>query len=91
MKNIKGKVLFHVPYVGNIVNFIKTPIGTICIIILAIVLLELPRRKAKERDDEEREKLLDEIRKLKEDVYTGDAQSEEAVEPEDTKEEDNKE
>lgn len=68
-KNIKGKVLFHIPFAGNIVNFIKTPVGTLCILALAIVLLELPRRKEKERDDEEREKLLDEIRRLKADVF----------------------
>lgn len=62
---IKGKVRFCIPFVGNIVNFIKTPIGTICIIVVAILLIEIPRRNEKQKDDEEKQKIIDEINRLK--------------------------
>jgi len=62
---IKGKVLFSVPFVGNIVNFVKTPVGTILIIAVAIVLIEIPRRNEKKRDDEQREQIIQEIKRLK--------------------------
>lgn len=65
---IKGKVLFHIPFVGNIAGFLKTPIGTILIIAIAIALIEIPRRSEKKKDDEEREKILEEIRRLKDDL-----------------------
>lgn len=62
---VKGKVIFDIPYVGNVAGFLKTPVGTICIIIAAIALIEIPRRREKQRDDEERQKILDEIEQLK--------------------------
>ena len=63
---IKGKVVFCVPYVGVIIDFLKTPIGTFIIIALAILLVEIPRRREKRSDDEERTKIIEEIKKLKE-------------------------
>lgn len=62
---VKGKVLFWIPFVGNIVNIIKTPAGTVCIIAAAIALIEIPRRREKQKDDEERQKIIDEIKRLK--------------------------
>ena len=62
---IKGKVLFRVPYVGSVVNLIKTPIGTIGIIAIAILLIEIPRKNEKKKDDEEKQKILEEIARLK--------------------------
>ena len=62
---IKGEVVFSVPCIGNIVEFIKTPIGTILIIALAILLMEIPRLKDKQKDADEIEKIKEEIRKLK--------------------------
>lgn len=69
---IKGKVLFHIPYVGTVVSFIKTPVGTICIIALAIALVEIPRRREKQEDDEERRKILDEIKRLMDENKDGE-------------------
>ena len=63
---VKGKVLFWISFVGNIVNLIKTPVGTICILVIAILLIEIPRRNEKKKDDEERQKIIDEIKRLKE-------------------------
>ena len=62
---LKGKVIFHIPFVGNIVNFLKTPVGTILTLIAAIALIEIPRLREKEADDAEKQKILDEIRRLK--------------------------
>ncbi len=62
---IKGKVLFWIPFAGNVVGFIKTPLGTICIIAAAIALIEIPRRNEKKKDDRERQKIIEEIERLK--------------------------
>ncbi len=69
VKDIKGEVIFHVPYVGDAVNVIKSPIGTICVIALAIILIEIPRRNEKKKDDEEKQKVIDEINRLKNEVF----------------------
>ena len=63
---VKGRVILSIPYAGIIVNFIKTPVGTLCIIAAAIALVEIPRRREKRKDDEERQKILEEIKKLRE-------------------------
>ena len=65
---IKGEMICFIPYFGTVVEFIKTPIGTIIIIAAAILLLEIPRRREKKRDDDELEQIKAEIRKLKEDL-----------------------
>lgn len=62
---VKGKVQLWIPYAGNVVGFLKTPIGTICIIVLAICLIEIPHRNEKKKDEEERQKILDEIERLR--------------------------
>jgi len=65
---IKGKVLFAIPGVGTVVNFLKSPMGTILVVATAIALIEIPRRKEKEKDDEERQKLIEEIKRLKDEI-----------------------
>lgn len=62
---IKGKVIGCVPGIGTLVNFIKTPAGTICIVLLALILIEVPRRRELKRDDEERQKIIEEIQRMK--------------------------
>lgn len=62
---VKGKVLFCIPFAGQVVGFLKTPFGTICIIAIAIALIEIPRRSEKKKDDRQRQKILDEIQRLK--------------------------
>lgn len=62
---VKGRVLFWIPYAGEVVSFLKTPLGTAGIIALAIALVEIPRRREKQADDEEQQKLIDEIKRLK--------------------------
>ena len=65
VSNIKGKVLFWIPFLGNVVSFLKTPLGTVCIIASAIALIEIPHRREKKKDDEERQKIIEEIERLK--------------------------
>ena len=62
---VKGAVLAVVPKVGTLVQFIKTPIGTLMVVAAVFVLTELPYRKEKQKDDEERQKIIDEIKRLK--------------------------
>lgn len=62
---VKGTVRFWIPQVGNIIGFLKTPLGVICVIVLAVALVEIPRRKEKQKDEEQRQKIIDEIERLK--------------------------
>lgn len=68
ISRVKGKVLFWLPYVGRAVEFIKTPFGTLLIIALAFALVEIPRRNEKKKDDGERQKILEEIERLKKEI-----------------------
>ena len=65
---IKGKVLFWIPYLGNVISFLKTPIGICLTVLLAIRLVEVPYLLEAKKDDEEKQKLIDEINKLKKDL-----------------------
>ena len=68
LADVKGRVLFWIPHGGDVVSVIKSPIGTICLVAAAIAMVELPHRKETQKDDEERQKLLDEIRQLKDEL-----------------------
>ncbi|MBR6806883.1 MAG: signal peptidase I [Clostridia bacterium] len=63
--SLKGKVVFSLPAVGSAVSFLKTPIGIILVLAAAIALLEIPRRREKQKDDEEKQKIIEEIERLK--------------------------
>ena len=65
IESIKGRVVFAIPFIGYIANAIKTPIGTIVILALAVFLLERSFRVEKEKDDKELEDIKAEIEKLK--------------------------
>ena len=62
---IKGVVVFRVPFVGYVINVINTPVGTILILALAIFLLERSFRKEREQDRDKMEEIRREIDKLK--------------------------
>ena len=62
---IKGKVVIAIPLVGYAVNMVKTPIGTVCILALAIFLMERSFRAEKEQDKKRLEEIKTEIEKLK--------------------------
>ena len=62
---VKGTVVAVVPKVGTLVSLIKTPMGTIALVAAAVAMVELPYRREKQKDDEERQKIIDEINRLK--------------------------
>lgn len=62
---VRGKVVFTVPFVGYLVNLIKTPLGTILLLGLAIFFLESSFKKDKKQDQDELETLRKEIEQLK--------------------------
>lgn len=62
---IKGKAVAHIPFIGAAVQFLKSTVGSILLILAAVVLFELPYLRKRKRAEEEKEKLKEEIRKLK--------------------------
>lgn len=64
--NIVGEVIFCIPGLGNLVNIIKSPIVSLVIIIIAVILIEMSNDKDRKDEDLELEKIREEIRKLKE-------------------------
>ena len=67
MEAIKGEVVLVLPYVGVVANAIKTPIGTICILALAIFMLERSFSAEKRQKEKELDAIRAEIEKLKQD------------------------
>ncbi len=65
VEQIKGEVVLAIPHAGYAVNAIKTPLGTLCILALAIFLLERSFRAKKQRDTAELAAIKVEIEKLK--------------------------
>ena len=65
IKSIKGVVVCAIPFVGYLVNLIKTPIGTLILLGLAILLLEASFKKDKNQDESELDSLKKEIERLK--------------------------
>lgn len=65
---VKGKVLFWIPYAGIVVECLKSPLGIICIIAAAIALIEIPRRKEEKKDEKERDEIIEEIKRLKNEI-----------------------
>lgn len=66
LTQIKGKVIAHIPYMGALVRVMKSPVATIILIAAAVLTIELPFRREKEKKDEELERIKEEIRRLKE-------------------------
>ena len=63
-----GKVLFWIPDLGTFVGFLKTPVGIIIVIAAAILLIEIPHFREVKKDDEEMQAIIDEIKRLKDEV-----------------------
>ena len=62
---LKGKVVGVLEGAGRYVRFLKTPAVTITLIGGALLLSELSYRKDKQKDQDELEKIKEEIRRLK--------------------------
>ena len=65
MTAIKGKVIFSLPAVGLVVNLIKTPMGVIGVLGLALWLMERSFRKEKNSKQEQLQQIRAEIEQLK--------------------------
>jgi signal peptidase len=65
LEHIKGEVVCVIPLVGHLVSLIKTPFGTLTIIVLAVFLLERSFRAEKEKDKKQLDDIKAEIEKLK--------------------------
>ena len=65
VNNIKGEVICAIPFVGYLVQLIKTPIGTILLLGLAIWFMEFSFRKDKKQKKSELDSLREEIERLK--------------------------
>ena len=65
---VRGKVVADIPLLGSLVNILKTPFGTVMTILAAILLIEIPRRREQQQADDERQKIIDEIRKIKDEM-----------------------
>lgn len=65
LEQIKGEVVFAIPLVGYLVNIIKTPIGTLAILGLAVFLMERSFRAEKENDKRKLDAIIAEIEKMK--------------------------
>lgn len=66
--SVRGKVILSIPYVGILLSLLKTPVGIFCVIALAIALVEIPRRREKKKAFDERQKIIDEIKKLRDEL-----------------------
>lgn len=62
---IKGKERAHIPLVGALTRFLKTPVGFLLLIAAAVGLFELPYLRERKKTQETQEKIKEEIRKLK--------------------------
>lgn len=69
---IKGVVIGCIPSLGVVVNAIKTPAGTVVVLLCAFLLTELSFRKQKASDDKRIEDIKAEIRRLKEEKGDND-------------------
>jgi FtsZ-binding cell division protein ZapB len=58
-------VILAIPFVGHIIDLIKTPIGTILLLALAVWFLEASFKKDKKSNADQLEMLRNEIEKLK--------------------------
>lgn len=72
LEQIKGEVVLAIPLIGYAVNLIKTPVGTIVILVLAVWLLNRSFHKEKEKDDGKLEELRREIERLKQQTSSSD-------------------
>ena len=63
--SIKGKAVLHIPFIGAVARVLKTPIGTILLLVLAVLLFELPYFRQRQKEEADIEAIKEEIRRLK--------------------------
>lgn len=65
---IQGEVVDIIPFLGLLLKIIKSPIGILLIIALAIMLLVLSYKKEDKEENKEIDKLKEEIEQLKKEI-----------------------
>lgn len=65
ISTIKGRVIFSIPCIGRLIEFIKSPIGVIFVISLSLFLYIYSNKKEKKIDDIEIIEIEDEIEKFR--------------------------
>ena len=69
---IKGKVVASVPGLGLVVNFLKTPLGILAVLVAAVLVIELSFRRQKQakhsKEEVQKRALRGEIEKLKKEL-----------------------
>lgn len=64
-KNIKGSVILSIPFIGVVINFLKSTVGIIILLSGAFLLTELSFRQKKKQDYQDIDAIKAEIRRLK--------------------------
>ncbi len=64
---VKGKLVYSFSNFGSVISAIKSPVGIIMLLALAVILFEAPYFMKKKKDTQDIEKIKEEIRKLKND------------------------
>ena len=64
VSEIKGVMIFKIPFIGLIFKWLKTLPGTLIVLGLAIFFLYRSRRKEKDKDQEKLDVIVEEIRRL---------------------------
>ncbi len=64
-EQIKGKVVAVIPLIGYLVNVMKTPVGTLAILIISVWLMECSFRSDKKKNAQALDEIKTEIEKLK--------------------------
>lgn len=65
LSDIKGKAVAQVPMVGAVGLFLKTPAGFLLVLLAAVALFEVPNWKERKKAADERERIKEEIKRLK--------------------------
>lgn len=65
ISRIKGKVIGRIPGAGIAVRMLKTPAATLLLVAGAVALMELSYRRDRKKDEDELDKIKEEIRRLK--------------------------
>ena len=65
---VKGKIVAWVPWLGNVVDALRSPLGVVTLIVAALALVELSFRRQQAADNNQLEAIKQEIRQLKEEA-----------------------
>ena len=86
LSDIKGKVIFHIPGVGNALEIVKSPAVIVAVIVVAIILLSRSYKKEKKSGLDEMDEIRQEIDRLKaeKEALEKDSSEKPAEEPEKT-------